>query len=121
MVTIRRQKEDALFRAIADPTRRQILKLLRDGPRSVGDIASNFRTSRPAISKHLRLLRAAGLVVSHKDGAASICGLNAKPLQTVNAWLEDYRALWGESLRSLKTYIETATPSSRDSANNADI
>ena len=106
MVTIRREKEDALFRAIADPTRREILRLLRDGPRTVGDIASNFRTSRPAISKHLRLLRAAGLVVSQRDGTASICGLNAKPLQTVSAWLEDYRALWGESMRSLKNFIE---------------
>jgi DNA-binding transcriptional ArsR family regulator len=110
MVTIRRKKEDALFRAIADPTRREILRLLRDGPRTVGNIASNFRSSRPAISKHLRLLRAAGLVVSHKDGTASICGLNAKPLQTVNAWLQEYRALWGESMRNLKSFIEEGTP-----------
>jgi DNA-binding transcriptional ArsR family regulator len=117
MVTIGRKKEDALFRAIADPTRRDILRLLRDGPRTVGDIASNFRTSRPAISKHLRLLRAAGLVVSHRDGTASICGLNAKPLQTVNSWLEDYRALWGDSMRSLKSFIEEGTPSARDIAN----
>src|SRR5215469_3626075 len=121
MVTIRRKKEDALFRAIADPTRREILKLLRDGPRTVGDIASNFRTSRPAISKHLRLLRAAGLVVSHRDGTASICGLNAEPLQAVNDWLQDYRALWGESMRSLKTYIEAGTPSSHGYADSADI
>ena len=106
MVTDRRRREDAVFRAIADPTRRKILGLLRNDRLTVGQIAANFRTSRPAISKHLRLLRSAGLVVSHKDGTASICGLNAKPLRTVNDWLQDYREFWGESLRNLKRYIE---------------
>jgi DNA-binding transcriptional ArsR family regulator len=106
MVTVRRKRSDAVFRAIADPTRREILRLLRNDRLTVGEIAGHFHTSRPAISKHLRLLRSAGLVVSHKDGTASICGLNAKPLRTVNDWLQDYRELWGESLRNLKRYIE---------------
>jgi DNA-binding transcriptional ArsR family regulator len=106
MVTDRHRREDAVFRAIADPTRRKILGLLRNDRLTVGEIAANFRTSRPAISKHLRLLRSAGLVVSYKDGTASICGLNAKPLRTVNDWLQDYREFWGESLRNLKRYIE---------------
>ena len=106
MVTLKRKQSNMVFRAIADPTRREILRLLRDGRRTVGEIAANFRTSRPAISKHLRLLRAAGLVISHKDGTARICDLNAKPLRTVNAWLRDYEALWGESMCSLKRYIE---------------
>ena len=95
-----------VFRAIADPTRREILKLLRHGRLTVGEIAANFQTSRPAISKHLRLLRAAGLVISYKDGTASICGLNPKPLKTVNDWLEDYRTLWRESLCNLKRYVQ---------------
>jgi len=95
-----------VFRAIADPTRREILKLLRHRRLTVGELAANFQTSRPAISKHLRLLRTAGLVISHKDGTASICGLNPKPLKTVNDWLEDYRALWREGLRNLKRYVE---------------
>ena len=106
MVTLRLKQSNTVFREIADPTRREILRLLRDGQRSVGQIAANFPTSRPAISKHLRLLRTAGLVVSHKDGTARICDLNAKPLRAVNAWLRDYEALWGESMRSLKSYIE---------------
>jgi DNA-binding transcriptional ArsR family regulator len=106
MVTIRRNRDDVVFRAIADPTRREILRILRHGRLTVGEIAAKFRSSRPAISKHLRLLRTAGLVVSYKDGTASICGLNPKPLKTVNNWLEDYRGLWGESLRNLKGYIE---------------
>jgi DNA-binding transcriptional ArsR family regulator len=106
MVTTKIRRDDAVFRALADPTRREILRLLRNDRLTVGEIAANFRTSRPAISKHLRLLRSAGLVVSHKDGAASICALNAKPLKTVNNWLQDYREFWGEGLRSLKRYIE---------------
>ena len=89
MVTIKPKRNAAVFRAIADPTRREILGMLRSRRRSVGEIAGNFRVSRPAISKHLRFLRSAGLVVSHKDGTSSVCSLNAKPLRTVNNWLQD--------------------------------
>ena len=110
MVTLKRRSENAIFRAIADPTRREILTLLRGGRRSVGEIAANFRTSRPAISRHLRQLRSAGLVVSHKHGASQLCDLNAKPLRAIDAWLRDYEAFWGESLESLKRFIE-AKPS----------
>ena len=95
-----------MFRALADPTRREILGLLRGGRHTVGEIAGNFRTSRPAISRHLRVLRSAGLVVSHRDGTAQICQLNARPLRTVNQWLHDYRTFWGETMRSLKRYVE---------------
>jgi len=95
-----------VFRAIADPTRRQILGLLRGGQHTVGEIAANFRMSRPAISKHLRLLRSVGLVVTSRDGTARICELNAKPLRAVGDWLHDYEAFWGESLRSLKRHVE---------------
>jgi len=106
MVTVRSKPSNAVFRAIADPTRREILSLLRGGRHTVGEIASNFRTSRPAISKHLRQLRSAGLVVTKKDGTSQICGLNAKPLRTVSTWLWDYEAFWGENMRSLKNYVE---------------
>jgi DNA-binding transcriptional ArsR family regulator len=85
-----------VFRAIADPTRREILSLLRGRQRTVGEIAGNFRVSRPAISKHLRLLRSAGLVVTRKDGAARLCDLNAKPLQAIDDWLRDYEVYWSE-------------------------
>jgi DNA-binding transcriptional ArsR family regulator len=106
MVTQTRTQRAAVFRAIADPTRREILGLLREGPRTVGDIAANFRTSRPAISKHLRILRSAGLIAARRDGTARVCQLNARPLRAVGEWLRDYEAFWGESLRSLKRYIE---------------
>ncbi len=106
MVTIGRKQRDAVFRAIADPTRREILSLLRTRRQSVGEIAQNFSTSRPAISKHLRLLRSAGLVVTDQEGTARICELNAKPLGAINDWLQDYEAFWNENLRSLKNYVE---------------
>jgi DNA-binding transcriptional ArsR family regulator len=106
MVTVDPGTPDVVFRAIADPTRREILELLREGQRSVGDLASNFTQSRPAISKHLRLLRAAGLVVTHERGTARVCELNPKPLKEVDEWLRDYRALWSASLRNLKRHIE---------------
>lgn len=105
MVTVR-HKPDAVFRAIADPTRRQILGLLRGGPQTVGAIAGNFRASRPAISKHLRLLRAAGLVVTRKHGTKGICRLNARPLRAVNDWLHDYETFWSMTLQGLRKYIE---------------
>ena len=110
MVTIRRKGNNAAFRAIADPTRREILNLLRGGPHTVGEIAVNIRTSRPAISKHLHLLRSAGLVVTRKDGTARVCRLNAKPLRAVSTWLREYETFWGESLHSLKNYIEETEP-----------
>jgi DNA-binding transcriptional ArsR family regulator len=107
MVTIARKQLDAVFRAIADPTRRQILALLlRDGRQSVGQIAANFAASRPAISKHLRLLRSAGLVMTDQQGTARICELNGRPLSAINDWLRDYQAFWNDNLRSLKTYVE---------------
>jgi DNA-binding transcriptional ArsR family regulator len=106
MVTLDGKQRAAVFRAIADPTRREILGMLRDGRHSVGEIAANFRTSRPAISKHLRVLRAVGLVTTRRVGTARICTLNAMPLRAVNDWLSDYREFWGATLRGLKRYVE---------------
>lgn len=109
MVTNKVRQRDAVFRALADPTRREILGLRRGRRQSVGEIASNFRMSRPAVSKHLRLLQTAGLVVSHKQGAARLCDLNAKPLRAIDDWLQDYQALWRGAMRSLKKYMEESS------------
>lgn len=106
MVTTSAATHNAVFRAIADPTRREILRVLRGGRHTVGDLAANFEQSRPAISKHLRLLRSAGLVITHERGAARLCELNAKPLRAVDTWLHDYEAFWGKSLHQLKRYLE---------------
>src|SRR5262249_10141974 len=106
MVTINRRQQDRIFKALADQTRRDILRLLVAGENAVGGLASNFRMSRPAISKHLRVLRGAGLVSTRKQGTASICELNGKPLRAVNDWLREYEAFWDENLRSLKHFVE---------------
>lgn len=106
MVSMYPRPRNAVFRAIADPTRREILSLLRGGRQTVGEIASNFRMSRPAISKHLRLLRSAGLVVTRQHGTARICSLNAKPLRGINDWLRDYETFWAETMQDLKNYVE---------------
>lgn len=106
MVTINKIASQTIFRAIADPTRREILNILRKGPHAVGEIAGNFSTSRPAISKHLRLLESAGLVVTRQRGTANICELNAKPLAAVNLWLRDYAVFWKATLRDLKKHVE---------------
>lgn len=106
MVTIGRPPSDAVFKAIADPTRREILGLLRTGAQTVGALAGNFRMSRPAISKHVRVLRAAGLIRTQSDGTIRRCALNAQPLQVADAWLRDYQIFWDASLRDLKADIE---------------
>jgi len=98
---------ETVFRAIADPTRREILGMLRERKHTVGEIAGNFRTSRPAISKHLRVLRSAGLVVTRNEGTTRVCRLNPEPLRIVDHWLRDYQALWAESLRNLKRHVES--------------
>jgi len=97
---------DAVFKALADPTRREILSLLRGGGSSVGEIASNFHMSRPAVSKHLRQLRSAGLIVDRAAGTARICELNAEPLHDVDAWLSEYRVFWKKNLVRLKAHVE---------------
>jgi DNA-binding transcriptional ArsR family regulator len=102
----RPSRRNSVFRAIADPTRREILGLLRVREQSVGELAGNFRISRPAISKHLRLLRSAGLVATRQQGAAHICRLTPKPLRAIDDWLRDYQVFWSETLQGLKTYME---------------
>ena|SRR5579872_6562694 len=107
MVTMHRAKAEAVFRCIADPTRRRILQLLRDGESSVGDLADNFRMTRPAISKHLRVLESVGLVAARQEGTSRMMTLDARPLRVVHTWLQDYEAYWGETLKDLKRYVET--------------
>ncbi|HEX3893637.1 MAG TPA: metalloregulator ArsR/SmtB family transcription factor [Terracidiphilus sp.] len=110
MVTKASRQRDAIFRAISDPTRREILRILRGGHQTVGGIAGNFPMSRPAISKHLRQLHRAGLVETHAQGTSNICRLNAEPLRLINDWLQDYEAFWEGTLDSLKTYLEEKKP-----------
>jgi DNA-binding transcriptional ArsR family regulator len=97
---------EAAFQALADPTRRAVLDLLRGGSQPAGGIASAFPVSRPAISKHLRLLRRAHLVREHREGRHRVYQLNPEPLRAVDSWLEQYRSFWQMSLGNLKSFVE---------------
>jgi len=99
---------EAVFSALADSTRRAVLDLLRREDLPAGQIARAFPVTRPAISKHLRLLRRAHLIQERRDGRHRIYHLNAEALKTVDSWLDQYRAFWGSSLTSLKAFVETA-------------
>jgi len=98
---------DAAFNALADPTRRAVLDLLRAGIRPAGEIARAFPVSRPAISKHLRILRRAHLVEERKEGRHRLYQLNPEPLKAVDSWLEEYRQFWTASLENLKEFVES--------------
>ena len=102
----RAQASDDVFRAIADPTRRAILDRLRAGPANAGALAADFRQSRPAISKHLRVLRQARLVTDTRIGRERVYAFDPLPLQSVAGWIEVYRAFWQTSLARLKRNLE---------------
>ena len=97
---------ETIFSALADPTRRAVLDLLRRGRRPAGQIAQAFPVSRPAISKHLRLLRRAHLVEERREGRHRFYQLNPEPLRAVDSWLEQYRVFWQANLASLKAFVE---------------
>jgi DNA-binding transcriptional ArsR family regulator len=94
-----------LHAALADPTRRRILELLRDDEVSAGQLAEEFVVSRPAVSRHLRVLREAGLVRSRVDGQRRLYALDPRPLAALDEWLEPYRHLWAHRLDALDTEI----------------
>jgi DNA-binding transcriptional ArsR family regulator len=108
---------EATFHALADPTRRAVLDLLRTGAQPAGQIAESFPISRPAISKHLRQLLKARLVVEHRRGRHRFYQLNPAPLKAVDSWIEHYRSFWEMNLTNLKNFVEseylreTETPS----------
>jgi len=89
--------------ALADPTRRALLALLVPGELAAGELAERFPVSRPAISRHLRVLREAGLVRSRVEGRRRLYALDPRPLRELDAWLEPYRDLWARRLDALDT------------------
>jgi DNA-binding transcriptional ArsR family regulator len=91
---------------LAEPTRRQILDLLRDGERSVGDLVDDMRVTQPAVSKHLRVLRDSGLVDVRVDAQRRLYRIRPEPLIELDAWLATYRGLWTESLDRLEQHLD---------------
>jgi DNA-binding transcriptional ArsR family regulator len=94
------------YAALAEPSRRRILDLLRGGERSVNDLAGRLKRSQPGVSKHLKVLRDAGLVEVRPDGKRRWYALRAEPLAEVAEWLEPYRVHWTERLDALERHLE---------------
>lgn len=95
------------FEVLAEPRRRQILDLLRGGERPVGDLVDHLGLSQPAVSKHLKILRDAGLVVVRQDAQRRWYRLRPEPLTEIDAWLEPYRDLWRDRLSALERHLDT--------------
>ncbi len=94
------------YAALAEPHRRQILDLLRDGERPVGELVKPLELSQPGVSKHLKVLREAGLVVVRAEGKRRLYALSPDPLAEVDRWLEPYRAFWKGRLDALERHLE---------------
>ena len=94
------------FATLAEPRRRQILDLLLEAERSVGELAKATTLSQPATSKHLRVLREAGLVDVRTDAQRRIYRVRAEPLRTLDEWLEPYRRLWASRLDALERHLD---------------
>jgi DNA-binding transcriptional ArsR family regulator len=97
---------DTTFAALADPTRRAILRRLAKGEASVTELAAPFAVSQPAISKHLKVLERAGLITRGRDAQRRPCRLVAKPLKAANDWLEGFRRFWEDRFQSLDTLLD---------------
>ncbi len=105
---------DAVFSAIADPTRRAILDHLREGELGAGELAERFPVSRPAIARHVRILRKAGLVRRRVDAQRRLYSLSPEALAGVDVWLAPYRLFWAARLMDLKAYVESAEVKKKD-------
>jgi DNA-binding transcriptional ArsR family regulator len=98
--------EAVIFAVLAEPTRREILELLRDGERPVGELVEQLGSSQPLVSKHLRVLRDAGLVEARPQAQQRLYRLRPEPLAELDAWLAPYRGLWSRSLDRLERHLE---------------
>ena len=106
------------FDALADPNRRHILDLLLERPRMVGELVDQIGISQPGVSKHLRILREAGLVTVRKEAQRRYYEIRTEPLQELDAWLESYRHLWQERFDRLDTYLHELQQKENDNDND---
>lgn len=97
---------NAVFRALADPTRRKVLDLLRDHQRSVTALQTEFRLSQPALSRHLKVLKDARLVRVTRSGRSNIYRLNAEPMEGVMDWMLHYQDFWFDRFRNLGKLLD---------------
>ena len=106
MVKYSEGRLDATFAALSDATRRGILARLAKGEASVGELAAPYRMSLPAVSKHLRVLEGARLIVRRKNGRVHRCRLAAQPMRNASAWIAQYRRFWENQFDALSSYLE---------------
>ena len=105
---------DAFFEALADPTRREVVRLLGEGPQRAGRLAAATGASSPAMSRHLRVLLSAGLITDERvpdDARIRLFRLRPEPLVAVQAWLDQVQAHWNEQLTAFKRHVEERTDS----------
>jgi DNA-binding transcriptional ArsR family regulator len=107
------------FSALADPTRRAILTQLSQGEANVSDLARPFlnEMSLPAVTKHLKVLEAAGLITKTRDAQCRLCKLNGENLKLAADWVDQYRAFWEESFDRLDLYLQTVTAEKKGKKN----
>jgi DNA-binding transcriptional ArsR family regulator len=96
----------ATLKALAEPSRFQIVEVLRNGPRPVGDLVDRLKLPQPQVSKHLRVLSEAGLVEVRVDAQRRIYELRPAPLQELEVWIERYRSIWEENYQGLDVLLE---------------
>ncbi|HEY4916222.1 MAG TPA: metalloregulator ArsR/SmtB family transcription factor [Solirubrobacteraceae bacterium] len=96
----------AVFEVLAEPNRRRILDFLADGERPVGELVGELELSQPAVSKHLRVLREAGLVSVRTDAQRRLYRVRPEPLRAMDAWLEPYRRIWSKNLDELERHLD---------------
>jgi DNA-binding transcriptional ArsR family regulator len=97
---------DVTFGALSDATRREMIQRLAQGERTISELAERFEMSLPAISKHVRILEKAGLLVRQKDGRIHRCRLQPQPLEEATQWIEQHRVFWEKNLDSLANFLE---------------
>lgn len=96
-----------VFQAIADPTRREIIRLIAEKPLSLNSIAENFEVSRPAISKHIRILTECGIVMIHTRGRERYCEAQLQKLNEVTQWVDYFKTYWNQKLDALAEFLNT--------------
>ena len=123
MTTFQSDALSAAFQAMADPTRRAILARLASGEATAGELAAPFEMSLPAVSKHLKVLEGAGLLIRRRDGRIHRCRLNPAPMKQAVDWIEAHRRFWETRFDSLTQYLDelkTETRSSKETQDDPD-
>ena len=123
MTTLQSDTLSAAFQAMADPTRRAILARLASGEATAGELAGPFEMSLPAVSKHLKVLEGAGLLIRKREGRIHRCRLDPTPMKQAVDWIEAHRRFWEARFDSLTQYLDelkTETSSSKETQDEPD-